>query len=188
MQFKEFYSTVLSKIVSDHDSLPYPVRKVYLKKNEIITKYGQVEDTVYFLNSGVVEMTIKSYMIEKAIDFFFDNDMFTSLTSLLTKLPSDVQIKALTECEAEVILLKDLEIAYHSSLSANIFGRIIIEQAYIKKARREKDFLTKTAEERYSEMLQTHKQYISKIPVNKIAKYLGVHPESLSRIRKKIIS
>ncbi len=188
MLFKDFYDLILKEKTDSPDSLPYPVRKIYFKKGEFITKYGQVEDAVYFLNTGIVEMTIKSYMSEKIIDFFFENEMFTSLTSFLTRLPSDVQMKALTACKAEVISCQDLQLAYDNSFNANKFGRILIEQAYIKKAKREKDFLSKTAEERYTEMFQTHPQYISKIPVNKIAKYLGIHPESLSRIRKKLNS
>ena len=62
------------------------------------------------------------------------------------------------------------------------------EQAYLRKVQREKDFLTKTAEERYNDLLKTHPDYIIQIPVNKIARYLGIHPESLSRIRKKLNS
>lgn len=188
MAFKDFYSAILKEFDTGNASLPYPINKKYFKKGELITKYGQVEETVYFLNSGIVEMTIKSYVSEKVIDFFFENEMFTSLTSFLTQMPSDVQMKALTDCETEIISYQDLQVAYHSSIHANQFGRILIEFAYIKKAKREKDFLSKTAEERYAEMFQSHKQYISKIPVNKIAKYLGIHPESLSRIRKKLNS
>lgn len=79
-------------------------------------------------------------------------------------------------------------IAYDFSIEANKFSRILTEQGYVRKSNREKNFLTKTAEERYVEMFQSRSQYISQIPVNKIAKYLGIHPESLSRIRKKINS
>ena len=39
--------------------------------------------------------------------------------------------------------------------------------AYLYKAKREKDFLAKTAKEPYNEMFQTHSQYISNIPVKK---------------------
>ncbi len=188
MLFKDFYGIILNQTFTTDESLPYPVKKIHFKKGAFITKYEQVEDSIYFLNTGIVEMTIKSYVSEKVIDFFFDNDMFTSLTSLLTRLPSDVQMKALIDCEAEVIAYQDLQLAYNNSLNANRFSRILMEQAYLKKAKREKDFLSKTAEERYAEMFETHTQYISKIPVNKIAKYLGIHPESLSRIRNKINS
>lgn len=188
MHFREFYNAILHTSVAEDSQLPYLVSKTVFAKGDIITKYGEVEKAVYFLNSGILEMTIKSYMTEKVIDFFFSNDMFTSLTSFLTQCPSDVQIKALTDGEAEMITRPDLEKAYATSFEANKLGRIVTEQAYIKKARREKDFLSKTAEERYAEMFNTHAQYLSKVPVNKIAKYLGIHPESLSRIRKKINS
>ena len=127
-------------------------------------------------------------MSEKIIDFFFENEMVCGYTSFLTQLPTDVKIVALMECEIEMISRKDLLKVYETSLDANKFGRILTEQGYIRKSNREKDFLTKTAEERYTEMFLTHSEYISHIPVNKIAKYLGIHPESLSRIRKNINS
>lgn len=188
MNFREYYNAILHTSIEHYHELPYVVNPVVFSKGAIISPYGAVEDKVYFLNKGILEMTIKSYMTEKTIDFFFSGQMVTSLTSFLTQCASDVQIAALTDCEAECINKQELDHAYQSSLDANRLGRMLTEQAYIKKAQREKDFLSKTAEERYAEMFTTHAQYLSQIPVNKIAKYLGIHPESLSRIRKKINS
>lgn len=188
MTFIEFYNTSLRSSVSSYDELPYPVQKVNFKKGSIISPYGEVEHHVYFINSGIVELTIRSYVSEKVIDFFFENEMVAALTSFLTQQPADVQVTALVDCEMEMITHQDLMTAYTTSIEANILGRIIMEHSYIRKSNREKDLLTKTAEERYSEMFQNRAQYISNIPVNKIAKYLGVHPESLSRIRKKLNS
>lgn len=188
MSFLKLYNQILNTSVASYADLPYPVEKVQFKKNEVITDYGDVERCVYFLNRGMVEMTIKSYMTEKIIDFFFDHQIVTSLTSLLNQAASDVKIKALTDCHAEVILYEDLQKSYAISFDSNRFSRILVEQAYIIKAQREKDFLSKTAEERYAEMFESHSHHLSTIPVNKIAKYLGIHPESLSRIRKKLNS
>jgi hypothetical protein len=70
---------------------------------------------------------------------------------------------------------------------ANQLGRVVTEDLFIKKSNREKDFLTKSAEERYIELLSKRVDIIKMVSVNKIAKYLGIHPDSLSRIRKKII-
>ncbi|MEL6919074.1 MAG: cyclic nucleotide-binding domain-containing protein, partial [Bacteroidota bacterium] len=103
MQFIEFYNHVLKVEISSYDELPYPVQKVEFKKGEIITTYGQIEGFVYFLNSGIAEMSIKSYVSEKMIDFFFENQMFAALTSFLRQQPSDVEIVALTDCFAERI-------------------------------------------------------------------------------------
>ncbi len=188
MLFREFYNSVLGTSIGSNKDLPFSVEKIHFEKGELITRYGQVEDVVYFINVGIVEMSIKSYMTEKIIDFFFEKEMFCGFTSFLTQLPTDVQIVASVDCEMEMIPRDSLMRAYDTSLETNKFGRIITEQGYIRKSNREKDLLTKTAEERYTEMFRSHSQYISAIPVNKIAKYLGIHPESLSRIRKKINS
>jgi len=186
MQFREFFSSVLGLQLFPAEDFPLPIETVHIKKGEIITQYGQTENAVYFINKGIVELTIKSYMTEKVIDFFFENEMVSAFTSFLNQLPSDVQICALVDCELELILHEDLMKAYQTSIEVNKFGRILTEQGYIRKSNREKDLLTKTAEERYAEMFETKSEYINNIPVNKIAKYLGIHPESLSRIRKKI--
>lgn len=188
MLFREFYNSVLNTDITANDDLPFSIQKVHFRKGELITQYGDVEDVIYFINSGIVEMSIKSYMTEKIIDFFFENELFCGFTSFLTQLPTDVQILALMDCEMEMIPRDSLMLAYETSLETNKFGRILTEQGYIRKSNREKNFLTKTAEERYSEMFESRTQYISYIPVNKIAKYLGIHPESLSRIRKKMNS
>ncbi len=186
MLFIEFYNTVLNKSHSLDLELPFPIQKIKVPKGTILTKYNQVENALYFIHSGIVEMTIRSYVSEKIIDFFFEKELVSAYTSFLNQLPTDVQITALTDCEMEMILRDDLMKAYEDSFNANKFGRILTELGYIRKSNREKDLLTKTAEERYSEMFQSKSQYINSIPVNKIAKYLGIHPESLSRIRKKI--
>ncbi len=188
MLFREFYNSVLNIAIASDDNLPFSVEKVHFKKGELITQYGQIEEVVYFINTGIVEMSIKSYMTEKIIDFFFEKELFCGFTSFLTQQPTDIQILALIDCEMEMISHDSLMGAYETSLEANKFGRILTEQGYIRKSNREKNLLTKTAEERYGEMFKSHSKYISYIPVNKIAKYLGIHPESLSRIRKKMNS
>jgi hypothetical protein len=168
--------------------LPYPVSTLKIMKGQVLTDFNQVESNTYFLNSGMVEIEIPSYQTLKTLDFFFGGEFVCAYTSFLTQQPSDVRVVALTNCEAEVVGYQDLQSAYSRSLIANYVGRIINEQAYLRKVKREKDFLTKTAEERYQELLKSHPDYIIQIPVNKIARYLGIHPESLSRIRKKVSS
>lgn len=62
MLFREFYNSVLDTAVTSNDDFPFSIQKVYFKKGELITQYGHVEDVVYFINVGIVEMSIKSYM------------------------------------------------------------------------------------------------------------------------------
>lgn len=188
MSFQHLFQTVLGSQTGANHQFPLPVKRKSFRKGQIITDYGEIEKRVYFMIEGIAIMHINSYSLEKVIDFFFANDIFNSFTSFNTQNPSDVQVRALVDCKVEVVEYSDMQAAYENSLPMNRFARILTEQAYMRKAQREKNFLCKTAEELYSEMMTTHPEFITHVPVNKIAKYLGIHPESLSRIRKKINS
>jgi len=187
MRFQDLYNHLLNDGTPAKEP-PFPVRSVSFEKNAVITKYDEVEQNLYFIQSGIVELKIKSYTSEKVLDFFFANEMVTCFTSFLLQIPSDTEMTAIVSCEMEAIAYSDLQKAYRESLPANRVGRMLTEQAYLRKAQREKDLLAKTAEERYAELLESQGEYVSQIPVNKLAKYLGIHPESLSRIRKKLNS
>lgn len=187
MQFLDIYNKLLNESPTAME-LPFAVQTMSFDKNEVITAYDQVEKYFYFIKLGIVELKIRSYTSEKILDFFFANEMVTCYTSFLLQTPSDAEMTAIVPCHLEAISFKDLQSQYKTSLQVNRVGRILTEQAYLRKAQREKDLLSKTAEERYAELLESQGEYISHIPVNKLAKYLGIHPESLSRIRKKLNS
>ena len=183
-----FILTFLKKDLRAEDKLPFDFKNKTFNKGDIITGYEQIEKKLYFIGSGIVQFSILRDTEEKIIDFFFPNEFFCSYTSFILQKPSDTQITALTDCQLQVLHYDELQAAYNTSLLVNKLGGLLTEQAYIRKTRREKDFLTKSAEERYKELISARPELIQQIPVNKIAKYLGIHPESLSRIRKDIIS
>jgi len=168
--------------------IPFHFTNQVFKKGATITRYNQVEKKMYFINDGIVQFSILKDAEEKIIEFFFPGEFFCSYTSFITQKPSDVQVIALTDCQLEVIHYDDLQASYGSSYLANKIGRVLTEQIYIKKTQREKDFLTKSAEERYKDLISNRPGLVQLIPINKVAKYLGIHPESLSRIRKDLIS
>jgi CRP-like cAMP-binding protein len=165
-----------------------PFTEQSFKKNFIITDYSQIERRMYFINKGIVQLTMLHDGEERIIDFFFEDSFVCAFTSFLKQEASDVRITALTDCKTEVIQYSDLQEAYRSSIIANQLGRLLTEEIYMVKTKREKDFLTKSAHERYTELISQRPDILKHIAVNRIAKYLGVHPESLSRIRKNVIS
>lgn len=170
------------------DILPFEISEKVVKKGFLLTDYQQIERNIYFIKEGIVEVSILEKGEEKILDFFFENSFFASYSSLLTSFPSDVSIKAYTNCTLEIIEYSELKKAYSHSLIANKLGRIETEKLYYKRVLREKELLTKTAEERYVSLLTHYPKIIEKIAVKDISRYLGIQPESLSRIRKKVIS
>ena len=64
--------------------------------------------------------------------------------------------------------------------------QIATESMYIHKQTQQIELLSKTAEQRYLEMLEKQANIVQRTPNKYIASYLGITPESFSRIRKKI--
>lgn len=187
MTIKKFIKANTNFIIEE-DNFPFPVHQKIFKKSDIVTGLGKTENKVYFIISGIVEIDISKDGDNKIIDFYFQNSFVCALTSFLLQKPSEAEIKALTNLEVEYIEYNEVQKAYKHSLLANQLGRTIIEQAYLVKFKREKDFLTKSADVRYLELMKARPDLVKLLPVHKIAQYLGIHPESLSRIRKSIIS
>lgn len=166
--------------------LPFVTTRKEFNKGDILTRYHQVEKYGYFLVKGITKISMIRDGEERILDFFFPGEFFSAYTSFLSQKPSDVEIVALSAIEVECIYVHDLQQAYHHSLQANQFGRIVTEMSYIRKTKREKDFLTLSATERYLQLMKERPQLIHDIPVHMLAKYLGIHAESLSRIRREI--
>jgi CRP-like cAMP-binding protein len=189
-----FYMYSISSFIVQHFNLsddavvelPFKTSIKNFEKHAVITNYHQVEKYGYLLTKGLVKISMIKEGEERILDFFFPGDFFSSYTSFLSQTPSDVEIVCLTDVEVECIYYQDLQDAYKTSLLANQFGRMVTEASYIRKTNREKDFLTRSATERYLDLVEKRPELIHDIPVHMLAKYLGIQPESLSRIRKEI--
>jgi CRP-like cAMP-binding protein len=166
------------------DKLPFSTIVRKCPKDFQLISPGEIETNINFMVSGVVETKIiKKDGTERITEFFFPNQFFCSLSSLLTQQPTNVYMVCLTNCVIESISYNDYEKALENSLIVNKLGRKIAEQSYLLRIKREKDMLTKTASERYVELMKNRPEVIQEISLSKIAKYLGIDPHSLSRIR-----
>lgn len=169
------------------DSVLLEPKLLKFAKGEVLVKAGDTDPIFYFLIKGIVEVSIPGEK-EWIYDFFFPNSVLAAYSSLLTGKPSKITIAAIEDCVVEMYDWTALQKQYKTSLGANQMGRFITEQIFLLRSKREIDFLSKSAEQRYEELIQSQPDLILNIPVHRIARYLGIHPESLSRIRKKINS
>jgi CRP-like cAMP-binding protein len=186
MNLLNFLNNQFNTAFTSEDQLPFRSTQKSIAKGTIITDYGKIEKHIYFINSGIFQMTIRHDIEEKIIDFYFAGCFVCAYTSFIRQTPSDVRIIALTDCMVETVYYDEVQAAYKESLLANQLGRILTEQIYMIKSSREKDFLTLSAEERYADLIARRPDIIKLIPGYKIAQYLGIKPESLSRIRKDL--
>lgn len=189
MKTYEFINNSFSKSFGSNEELPIKIYTKKILKKQIVTDFDEVEKYCYFLVSGVAQIgTLTENFEYKIIDFLFPNRFFNVYISFLSQEPSTAQVKTITDCEVEYFTYYDLQKIYETSLFVNQVGRSLTESSFILKYQREVDFLTKSAEERYLDLLSKYSDVLMHVPIKSIALYLGIHPESLSRIRKNIKS
>lgn len=158
----------------------------FTAKNDFLIKEGQTEQYIHFICQGMVRVYLTQDGKEICLDFVFDTMFVSAYSSFLLQQPSRINIQALVDTQTLKFSHTKLYQFYESSHKAERVGRMIAEQAYIRKNTREISFLTSTAKERYLDLLEQNPTFAQKIPIKYLASFLGIEPESLSRIRRTI--
>ena len=163
----------------------YDVKEV--KKNEIILREGEISDSTFFVEKGLLRM----YSIDKAgkehvIQFAPENWIISDTTSQLLNEKSRFYIEAIEE--STVIITKEgffenLSKVYPDVAEKN--QRLMFN--HIKNLQnRVNALISTTAEERYMDFLKKYPNLMLRAPQWMVASYLGITPESLSRVRKEL--
>jgi CRP-like cAMP-binding protein len=156
------------------------------KKGEHIIRAGEKTDSMYIILKGLT----RSYFIDqdgKEFNkiFLAENDIASAYVELLNNIPSRLNIEALEDTSCMVIKFKDIQALYQRHPCWNQLGRIIAENFFVLKEKREYEFLLLDAEKRYQNFLAEYSHILGRIPQYQIAAYLGITPVSLSRIINK---
>ncbi len=185
--FKNHLSKILGVPIDNLDFCAslYEVKKI--KKNELILREGEISDSTFFVENGLLRM----YSIDKAgkehvIQFAPENWIISETTSQLLNEKSRFYIEAIEE--STVIITKegffeDLSKIYPNVAEKN--QRLMFN--HIKNLQnRVNALISTTAEERYLEFLKKYPDLMLRAPQWMVASYLGITPESLSRVRKEL--
>jgi len=187
-QLKSAFNSISPITEDDWNIIEPQLRKREYKKNDFYLRAGETEEQIGFTTRG----SFKWYYInqkgeEVNFHFFLDNNFVVEYRSFITRKPSQMYIQAMEDSEV-ILLPKREKILELYSLSHNWerFGRIISETVYAETALRVQDFLFRSAEERYRNLLKQYPDIFQRVSLSNISSYLGIQGPSLSRIRKRI--
>lgn len=161
-----------------------------IKKKELFTDIGEVENFVGFIGEGSVRFYFVKDGEELTNYFCFSGEMISSYNSFLRRTPSLIAIEALEPANIVCLSYKTVRRLYADERiahKAETFHRKIAEHLLGCYEDRVMAFVTQSAEERYQNLFKEGRQILNRIPQHYIANYLGVTPVSLSRIRKRIM-
>jgi CRP-like cAMP-binding protein len=159
-------------------------RKLFAK-NEIILKEGSVCRYFYFLQTGLI----------RCFTFYDGTDItkyfttapycFTSIESFRKQSLAEESIQTLEESVIWFAARNKLE-ELKAINSWNEFTRKLLQEVHQFTRNSLQEIKTKTADQRYKELLINKPEVINRIPLKYLSSFLGVAPQSLSRIRKNL--
>lgn len=161
--------------------------KIVFSKNEIVLNEGKTSNAYYLIENGL----FRSFVIdfkgnEITTNFFGPNEILIEVPSLFLRIPSLENLQALTEGTAWRIEFSEFQKLYSSIEGFTEWGRTWMSNQLFISKQRAVHMLTKSATERYLDLIKEQPEIIKQLPLKYIASYLGVTDTSLSRIRKEI--
>ncbi|SEV99428.1 cAMP-binding domain of CRP or a regulatory subunit of cAMP-dependent protein kinases [Chitinophaga sp. YR573] len=170
-------------------SLPFWQVKQY-KKGEYYNEYKNVCKHLGFVINGIFRTYYMNEATgeEKNMLFYTDHQIVSAYKSFINQTPCNYYTESMVDSTILYIHINHLQELYEQSHQWERFGRYVAEIAFNLVMSHTEDFLFKTPEQRYVELLEVHPNIFNTIPLYHIASYLGIQGPSLSRIRKRMLN
>ena len=156
------------------------------EKNELILKEGELSDKIYFVTEGCVRLFYNVEGNEKTAYFFTEGKFICAGESYTYHIPVKENYQAVEKTRLVYFTRENIDTLLKVSPKFELIGRIATEEELISCQRIIASFVSKSAEERYIELLETNSALFQRVPQHYIASFLGVSPETLSRIKKRV--
>jgi CRP-like cAMP-binding protein len=183
-ELKNFLRNYLPE--QDLQPLLQKFQELKIKKGKRLIKPQQDCNYLAFIQQGSFRVYYYDSNDKEVITWFsFKEMVITDLLGFYTTGKARFFVEALEDSILYKISKKDLEKLYREIHTYSEFGRKFAEEALTMLMQRTMSLHTKSAEERYRELLLIP-EFMQKIPLKYLASYLGITDTSLSRIRKKI--
>ncbi len=119
-------------------------------------------------------------------NFHLDGSMFWPLTPALAGQPVDFWISAITPSRVWAVPWSAWQQASADWPAWQALERRMLAALLDDKMRRERQFLQRSATERYEDLCAEHPDWLARVPLRHLASYLGVTDVALSRIRRRL--
>ncbi|WP_086929600.1 Crp/Fnr family transcriptional regulator [Agarilytica rhodophyticola] len=139
----------------------------------------------------ILEGLLRVYYIDQSGQefnqhFYQENEALAPVSAIVADEPSQIYVQAL---EPTHLLEADYQSLCKISTRSPDWLRLeikLMQEVFIKNARKEAKLLLGNAEQRYRWFHREYPQLCAKLTQYHIASFLGITPVSLSRLRKKI--
>jgi CRP-like cAMP-binding protein len=160
-------------------------KRTYGKYENIFTQ-GKISDRIYFISKGCVRLFYNVDGIDKTAFFYTEGQFICAGESYTFNIPAVENYQAVEQTEIYEFTKSKIEALLIKVPKMEVIARIATENELITCQKIIASFVTKSAEERYLDLLNTQGELFQRVPQQYIASFLGVSPETLSRIKKRV--
>ena len=161
-------------------------QRIDLKKGDTLVTPGQLVDYFYYVATGCIYYYKLDEGEQKVLEFYTDDIFFTDLPAYVKGTPSNYYLKASEATVVYAIKKSDAENSFKRSHQLERFGRLSMQEAFIKIFTRVERINSRTNEERYLRLIKKRPDLFQRVPQYLIASYLGLTPVGLSKLRKRL--
>lgn len=158
--------------------------EVSFDKGDFITEFGKVERYFYVVLEGVQAIYILTiHGDKKVIGFSFGGSFSGVYDSFLQEDASHYFVEALTPSRMVRMRKDQYDSLFDLYPEFEKWGRIVHQQLFIGRVKREIELTTMSAKERFDAFMARCPEPLKLIPQKYIASYLNMTPETFSRLR-----
>lgn len=167
-------------------AMPF-IKERNIPSKTIILREGDVSENLYIILNGCLRLYfIKKDGSEITSQFFFENQLVSSIESFIEKKPSRRYLESLEQTAACFISAKDMRKMIDLHEDFRKWYSSYLKNRLVYYTRIHASFILDSPEERYLKLIDEYPHILQRIPHYYIATYLGITPVSLSRIRARI--
>lgn len=158
-----------------------------LGRGDAFLDAGAPSTSVGVVVSGLMKLHGTDHRgIRYVVDFVSAGGMVSDYVAAVARRPANLTIEALEPTTIAALDLAVLPLLYERHPCWAALARRTLEFQLERLARKQFEFLTMTATERYQSFVQARPEYASRLSRQDLAAFLGITPASFSRLTAQL--
>ncbi len=162
----------------------HPIIKVRtFGKKQLISKAGEVENYMNFIQSGLIRKYYKTGEEEHIVQLSREGHLITNQESFYTRTPSEYYVEAIEASTLVSITFEDMEKLFSNNHNFERLGRLVTVHTMVLKDKWQTSLIMQSPRERFLNFIEGYPEILQRVPQKFLASYLNIKPETFSRFK-----